>query len=392
MERVRTPHWPDQLSCERAGSLDEDVDLDEVVWGEKWNGLHPNKSVCDDPSALNTSQRGRTLRAWTAVKPLVGPTLLVVFLLLALSRVLPTALAPPTNYAGDQGAVNHQDGVVLAVGDIAPDDLVVLRWDWRILDGLSKPTLYVSVHTSGGTGALIFTGPISARVTGCRVDGIPTSLAQGRPAFQVRGAPAVGLVDQSLVARIDFDIAAGPPGGPAIYCDLRDGYSADDPPYHQFYTPELRIAAQGKVATNHDSVSACASRSLPGSPTASQCMGREESTTAVLPMSVEEVNRPAEQGLRDARLVIVGVLAGIAGQAIWELGRRLLSLGRVGVRKVLAHTRRQSRRVDPDEDGMAADAEAPDPPPSADSAPADAVGGNAPESAALDPSDREVRQ
>jgi len=272
----------------------------------------------------------------------------------------------PSSHWGRTGANDNQDGVTLAVQDVASDDLVMLRWDWTIHDGVSKPTLYASVQTAGGAGALIFTGPISRRVTGCQVDGNPTDVVLGRPAFQVREAPAVTLVKQSLVSRIEFDITARPPGGPVIYCDLQDGYSADDPPYHQLYTPELRIAAQGTVQAEPSRFSVCASRNAPGLPTESECMdGAGWTTTAVVPMSVEELNRPAEQGLRDARLVILGVLAGLTGQAIWELVRQLLQRGQVGVRELLVQA--QSLQAESGEDGVVAQAETADVPSSADS-------------------------
>lgn len=108
-------------------------------------------------------------------------------------------------------------------------------------------------------------------------------------------------------------------------------------------------------------------------------MGETGSSTAVVPMSVEELNRPAEQGLRDARLVIVGVMAGLAGQAIWELGRQLLQLGRVGARRLLVHAR--SRQAESDEDSGTLSAETASVPSSADSAPMDDEGENPPEPA-----------
>lgn len=271
------------------------------------------------------------LARWSTLRPIVGRSVLVFILLSLLSLAMPTAAPTPRNLAPDQGAVDNQDDITLAIGNVAPDDLAVLRWDWTIRDGASTPKLYASVHATGGTGTLIFTGPISNRVESCTMDSRQTTLVRGRPPTEIRDAPEVFLVSESLVARIDFSIDPDAPGGPVIHCSLSPGFASDDPPYHQLYTPQMKIVPQGDVNVDPNNPSVCVGRTVPGKAAESDCVDRNAWPTARIAAAVDELDRPSEQGLRDARLILVGVLAGFAGQAIWELGKQLLDLGRLGL-------------------------------------------------------------
>lgn len=310
--------------------------------------------------ALSTSEEGDCMRnRWSTVNPVVGRGVLVALLLFLLARVMPTAAPGPPNLARDQGAVDNQDGIILAIGDVTPNDRTTLRWDWTIRDGVSTPQLYASVNATGGTGTLAFTGPISNRIDLCTVDSSQATLVRGRPPAEIRDAPELFIVSKSLVARIDFNIAPGAPGGPVIHCSVSSGFASDDPPYHQLYTPQLKIVAQGKVQLDPYNRWVCAARTAPGMAVKSECIDRSAWPTAQVAAAVDEVNRPSEQGLRDARLILVGVLAGFAGQAIWEFGKQLIDLGRLEFHNLKKRVSRHPTNADLDQAELIAVSESP---------------------------------
>lgn len=205
-----------------------------------------------------------------------------------------------------------------------------LSWSWAIADGKSTPTFFASVHSPTAHGSLVLGGPLSHLVSECHLNGNLVDPSPGSPAnlgFEVPPEAHFWFDgrQESMVTHIDFQGDTSP-DGTFIWCSVH-GFETDDPPVHRLYTPGLLAYAQGsELATAadlrlHD---VCVDVSSKSSAQQEKCADNFN-TVSILDDGEQLITVPAEQGMHDASLILVGAVAGAAASAVLEFLTRLLS-------------------------------------------------------------------
>lgn len=224
-----------------------------------------------------------------------------------------------------------------------------LTWTWNLANGKSKATLMATVLSREASGSLVFGGPISGLVNDCILNGKPVEPSAGMPDRLGFNPPQNAQFwfsgrEVNTVSRIDFRGDPGP-GGTVILCEVQD-FAADDPPIHRLYTPTLLAYSQGSESAVEDGSrlrSVCVEV-----PRWSKTEAAEECADAfnVVPLIYDHeqlLDLPEEQGIRDAKLLIVGAVAGTAAATLLEFLPGTLSALAKSVRGLLGAFKRRDR-------------------------------------------------
>lgn len=261
----------------------------------------------------------------------------------AVALIASTFLLLPGQVAHPPGAPLDSDGVDRSVDAMSVAALYStpyggeqfistdLSWSWNITGGKSEATLFAIVRSREASGSLVFGGPISRLVSECHLNGQPIDPSNGMPNSLGFNPPENAMSEfyarkAGTIRRIDFQGDPGP-GGTVIRCHVHD-FASDDPPVHRLYTPRLLAYSEGsEPATEEDFRLRTVCVHVPFY---SETESTEEcaDTFNAVPMLADRVqllNLPEEQGIRDAKLLIVGAVAGTAAATLLELLTGFLS-------------------------------------------------------------------
>ena len=128
---------------------------------------------------------------------------------------------------------------------------------------------------------------------------------------------------------------------------MRD-FGSDAPPVHRLYTPTLLAYAHGTETATEEELNfggVCVDvPSHSATEAVKECAERFE-PVPLLMQREQLLNLPEEQGVRDAYLLIVGAVAGIAAAALLELLKGVLTkaihVGRVKLERGIAASSEQ---------------------------------------------------
>jgi hypothetical protein len=167
----------------------------------------------------------------------------------------------------------------------------------------------------------VFGGPITKRIEGCFFNGNPVKPEPGMPnlGFKVPDDAVFSLRgrDGESVSHIDF-VGDSSPGDTVLRCDL-EGFASDDPPVHRLYTPELVAYAEGSDRATDEQLRlepVCVKSNIAVEEENGERCAEAYQPVASLSQREDLVTKPEEQGIRDARLILVGALAGIAASLL----------------------------------------------------------------------------
>lgn len=257
-----------------------------------------------------------------------GAKVLVVGALLALTwAFLPSPIGYPPSSPGTSDSLDRQSVVALLATPLGGDySTARLDWSWDLdAKGSSSPVLSAIINSRVASGTLVFGGPISQTVGDCYLNGEEVRPTLGRPedlGFAVPKDVTFWLDgrQEGTISRIDFDGDPGP-GGNVIRCGA-DGFSIDDPPVHRTYSPELLAYVAGSESASNEQLSN--SSVCTSSEDLSEVRREDRCATEYQPVAYTYqqsmlTSRPEEQGIRDARLVVVGAAAGAVAAFILEI-------------------------------------------------------------------------
>lgn len=275
---------------------------------------------------------------------------IAVALTVATYLLLPGSLAAPPGSPGNSDSLDRQSVVALLSSPSGDNFSTRLSWDWSVENGSTHPTLFATV--SGGAaarGSLILGGPIAHLVADCHLNGVAITPVEGMPndlGFKIPHDIYFSFDGRTTgtITRIDFSGDAGP-GGQVIYCSAA-GLGADDPPLHRLYTPDLlAFAGDSQTASLTQLRSVCVGTTPSITKGSEQCADQNRLVPAVY-ASDQLITLPDEQGMRDARLILLGSLAGASAAVLADFLGWILARATTGpaVSFAVAHLVRVRRR------------------------------------------------
>lgn len=273
---------------------------------------------------------------------------LVVAALVALTwALLPSSIGYPPSSPGTDTSLDRQSVVALLAPPLGGGfGTTRLDWSWDIdTKGDSTPKLFAIINSRVASGALVFGGPISESVADCYVNGVEAQPSAGMPVglgFAIPKEVTFWLDgrEDGTISRIDFHGDPGP-GGTVIRC-AADGFSSDSPPLHRTYSPELLAYVAGSESAPSEQLRqrrVCTSAEDLSEIRAEDECASEDQPVAYSYQKSTLTSRPEEEGIRDARLAIVGAAAGAVAAFILEIA----PLAAPALLVALAWVRRQRR-------------------------------------------------
>lgn len=270
-----------------------------------------------------------------------------------LPRQLESPPGAPHDSPGGGGSVDAASVIALYSTPYDRDFSTDLTWSWSINNGKSTARFYASVASTKARGSVVFGGPISRLLDNCHLNGVPATPSPGMTDSLGFEPPRNVLVSfegrrEGTVSHIDF-LPEPTPGGNVIYCDVRD-FASDSPPLHRLYTPMLQAYAQGgETAVQDKSLASTVCVEVPiYSATKPQKECLAGSNGAPYFFDTEElVDLPHEQGLRDAKLLVIGAVAGAAAALVLDSLAGILSAFTSQVIPALRAFKAKTRRWTP---------------------------------------------
>lgn len=262
--------------------------------------------------------------------------------------LLPSPVGFPAASPGGSDAVDDQSVVALVTTPYGGRESFYsadLRWDWSASNGSAKPSFVAHVSLRRATGSLLLGGPIAHALSSCILNGEPVRPASGLPAhlgFTLPHDVAFSFDSRSpgTVARIDFTQDPGP-GGTVIVCSA-EGFAADDAPIHRTYTPDLLAYASGTESASSrelELATVCVSAGGLDSSTTQEVCAEQNQVVARAYQRDDLTILPEEQARRDARLALVGAVAGVAAASVLNLVPQVISLLIAATRSLLSRRR-----------------------------------------------------
>lgn len=237
--------------------------------------------------------------------------------------LLPRAVESAPGVPRDTGSVRQSSVVALYSVYGGKQSSADLSWDWNIKGGKSEATLFAVVRAPNERSYVVLGGPISRLIERCHLDGEPVDPSVGFPEDLGFVPPQnttfwFGGREPDTIAHFSFqsDMTQS-----VLRCDVRD-FGSDAPPVHRLYTPTLLAYAHGTETATEEELNfggVCVEvPSYSATEAVKECAEGFE-PVPLLMQREQLLNLPEEQGVRDAYLLVVGAVAGIAAAALLEL-------------------------------------------------------------------------